>query len=105
MLLVGRLVGWALLLAGLVVLARDVIGFLDTGTFSPVVLGELWFTLHSSSLNLMQAVIQRYVHPVLWDPVITSILFLWAFAILLVPGLALLLLCHRRNGAGRRHRH
>ena len=104
MLLVGRLVGWVLLLAGLIVLVRDLIGLLDTGSFSPIVLGELWFTLHAPSLNLAQAAIQRYVHPALWDPVITSALFLWASVALIVPGLALIVLCHRGEPGIRRRR-
>jgi hypothetical protein len=91
MLLVGRLVGWVLLLAGLIVLVRDLIGLLDIGSFSPIVLGELWF-------------IQRYVHPALWDPVITSALFLWASVALIVPGLALVVLCHRGEPGMRRRR-
>ena len=100
----GRLVGWILLLAGLVVLMRDLIGWLDTGILAPIVLGELWFTLHAPSLNLVQAAVQRYIHPTLWDPVITSVLFLWAFAVLIAPGLALLVLCRRRDGVFRRRR-
>jgi streptogramin lyase len=31
-------------------------------------LGEVWFTVHSGSLNLSQAVIQRYLSPEIWDP-------------------------------------
>lgn len=102
--IVGRLVGWVLFLSGLVVLVRDLVGWLDTGTFAPIVLGELWFTLHAASLNVVQAVVQRYVHPALWDPVITSVLFVWAFVVLGLPGLALIVLCRRRAGAFRRRR-
>ena len=31
-------------------------------------LGQLWFSLSPETLNLSQAVIQRYVSPELWDP-------------------------------------
>ncbi|MGD1933696.1 MAG: hypothetical protein ACFB0Z_04165 [Candidatus Phaeomarinobacter sp.] len=31
-------------------------------------LGEVWFAVHSGSLNLSQAVIQRYLSPEIWDP-------------------------------------
>ena len=31
-------------------------------------LGEVWFAVHSGSLNLSQAVIQRYLSPDIWDP-------------------------------------
>lgn len=33
-------------------------------------LGEVWFAVHSGSLNLSQAVVQRYISPDLWDPTI-----------------------------------
>ncbi len=36
--------------------------------------GELWFSLSSDSLNLVQAVTQRYVSPSLWDPTIVALL-------------------------------
>jgi len=31
-------------------------------------LGKVWFTLSPETLNLSQAVIQRYISPELWDP-------------------------------------
>lgn len=36
--------------------------------------GEIWFSLSPGSLNLMQAVTQRYVSPDLWDPTIVAVL-------------------------------
>jgi hypothetical protein len=102
--IVGRVFGWVLLLAGLVVLARDAIGWIDTHVFAPIALGQLWFDLSPGSLNLVQAVIQRYIHPAVWDPAITSVLFLWASPFLIVLGIALLALCRRRNGRWRRRR-
>ncbi|MEG9860979.1 MAG: hypothetical protein V6Z81_00510 [Parvularculales bacterium] len=30
-------------------------------------LGRVWYSLHPDSLNLMQAVVQRYIWPDLWD--------------------------------------
>lgn len=103
--IVGRVIGWVLLLAGLVVLARDVIGWIDTHVFAPIALGQLWFDLSSGSLNLVQAVVQRYIHPALWDPVITSVLFLWASPLLIALGVVFLALFRRRaNGRWRRRR-
>ncbi|WP_422364501.1 hypothetical protein [Pyruvatibacter mobilis] len=31
-------------------------------------LGQVWFALSPETLNLSQAVIQRYISPELWDP-------------------------------------
>ncbi len=37
-------------------------------------LGKVWFDFSASSLNFSQAMVQRYVHPAIWDPGIQAIL-------------------------------
>lgn len=39
-------------------------------------LGSLWFGVHGDSLNLLQAVIQRYIHPQLWQLLLIPLLLL-----------------------------
>ena len=53
---------------------------LQTGDWRMIPAGEIWFTLHNGSLNLVQAIVQRYLHPFLWDPLISGFLQwpLWA---------------------------
>jgi hypothetical protein len=97
--MIGRLVGWIFFLAGLSVLVRDVLVWIDTKRWAPIALGQLWFDLDRSSLNLTQAVVQRYIHPFLWDPIIVTILLCWAFAVLMVLGLLILVLSGRRGRA------
>jgi|SRR5215472_9087101 len=94
--MVGRLIGWIMFLAGFAVLVRDALVWIDTKRWAPIVLGQLWYELNRSSLNLVQAVIQRYIHPFLWDPVIVTILLSWAFAVLMVLGVLLLVVFRRR---------
>jgi hypothetical protein len=88
--MIGRLIGWIIFLSGAAVLVRDVLVWIDTKHWAPIALGQLWFDLHRSSLNLVQAVVQRYIHPFLWDPIIITILLCWAFAVLMVLGLLIL---------------
>ncbi|PCJ70449.1 MAG: hypothetical protein COA62_07630 [Rhodobiaceae bacterium] len=57
-------------------------GFFHTG-------GEVWFELSRNTLNLMQAVVQRYLSPSLWDPAIVSVLKLPLVAVLGLIGAAL----------------
>jgi hypothetical protein len=97
--MVGRLIGWIIFLAGLAVLVRDALVWLDTKRWAPIALGQLWYDLNRSSLNLVQAVVQRYLHPYLWDPIIVTILLCWAFAVLMVLGLLILALSGRRRQA------
>jgi hypothetical protein len=104
--MIGRLIGWIIFLAGVSVLVRDVLIWIDTKQWAPISLGQLWFDLSRSSLNLVQAVVQRYIHPFLWDPIIVTILLCWAFAVLMVLGLLILALsgrrARRRSGLSRR---
>lgn len=94
--MIGRLIGWGLFLAGLSVLARDVLVSIEAKRWAPIALGQLWFDLNRSSLNLTQAIVQRYIHPFLWDPVIVTLLLCWAFAVLMLLGLAILTISSRR---------
>ena len=95
--IVGRGIGWIVLLAGAAVLVRDGLVWIDTKHWAPIALGQLWYQLNRSSLNLVQAVVQRYIHPFLWDPIIVSLLLSWAFAVLMILGVLLLVLFRRRN--------
>jgi hypothetical protein len=97
--IVGRLIGWLISLAGVAVLVRDGLVWIDTKRWQPMALGQLWYDLNRSSLNLVQAVVQRYISPFLWDPIIVTILLCWAFAVLIVLGLLILALCRSRTPA------
>ncbi len=89
--IIGRIIGVILLLAAAGVLAHDMFDWSTKGFLAPIVAGQLWFDLAPSSLNLVQAVIQRYIAAWLWDPVISTILLWWAWVVLAVPGAVLLL--------------
>ncbi|MEP1932075.1 MAG: hypothetical protein ABJJ37_12410 [Roseibium sp.] len=53
-------------------------------------LGQVWFELSPETLNTSQAVVQRYVHPTLWDPVIQTLLTWPAWVVLAPLGMLLL---------------
>lgn len=91
-----RAIGWALIVLGVLVLARDVWAWIGGAPFRLVTGGELWFTIDQPSLNLVQAVIQRYVWPPLWDPVLVTVL-LWPAALTLA-GLGLILVVAFQGG-------
>lgn len=95
-----RLTGWIALLIGLALLARDVVAWFDTKVWAPIALGQLWYELDRSSLNLVQAVMQRYVSAWLWDHVIVQILLWWASAVLTGLGAAIVLLTRKRPTGG-----
>ena len=82
-------IGWILVLVGLAALGYDVMILLDKGTFKMSVWGELWYELHPASLNLYQAVIERYIHPAIWDEILAPLLLLKAFYLFTITGLVL----------------
>ena len=102
---VGRIIGWLLLVCAVAVLGRDLLASISEGSLAVVSLGELWASISRSSLNTLQAGIERYVSVWLWDSVVFPMLHIWAFAYFLVPGLALVLLCRDREGHNRRSPH
>jgi len=84
-----------LILAALVLLGLDLLDWYRMKAFDPMEAGQVWYAYHRSSLNLAQAVIQRYLHPVVWEPVITWVLTQPAFAVLGIPGVLLAYLSRR----------
>jgi hypothetical protein len=66
--------GLVLSLAALGVAGHDLAVFIGTNRYDPTTAGRMWFELHVGSLNLAQAIVQRYVHPGLWDPIAVSVL-------------------------------
>ena len=68
----------------------------------PLTLGELWVMAAPQTPNTVQAVVQRRLHPALWDDVILPVLLAPAWAVALGLGAALSLL--GRLGRRRRRR-
>ena len=90
---VGRLIGWTLVALALLAGGAELVGSLAADGWRPVRLGEIWATLDLASLYLVQAVIQRYLHPAIWDPGVISLLLWPAWIVLAVPGAVLVLAC------------
>lgn len=95
--MIGRVLGWLLVLLALVVLVVDVVTWARTGAWRLDALGEIWAQLHRDSLLLAEPAIDRHVWPGLWQAVILPILLLPAAPFLAVFGLLLLLVFRRRR--------
>ncbi len=92
-----RVVGAVFVLAGLVLLVRDLMPLARDGGFQPEALGQLWYATDPGSLNLLQAVTQRYLLPVLWDSGMVWLLLQPAFVVALVIGVLLWLATRPRR--------
>jgi len=103
-----RGLGWLLLLVTAVIGVYEAAEYVDNGDRSLTALGELWFKFHAPSLNLMQAVVQRYLHEDIWDSTVRPVLL--QPALFVVGGVALFCLVvgyifrRRNDDAGPRRR-
>ncbi len=95
--IVGRMLGWLLVALAIVAFGWEIVALIDSGTWQITALGKLWFDIHSGSLGLAQVVVERYVWPPIWDPVILTLLQWPGWVVLGVPGLVLAWLFRRRR--------
>lgn len=93
-----RIIGFWLLALAFVALVLDGARTVTSGALVITPLGETWFDLSPGSLNLMQAVIQRNLHPYIWDPVVQWILLSPTWLITGLIALLLLALGKKRRG-------
>ncbi len=90
-----RIIGLILILLGAAALYFDAAAAEDG--FRLRALGEVWFEVHPNSLQLIQPAIERHISPVLWDPVMLTLLT-WPLApMLAIPGLLLFFLRRRKK--------
>lgn len=99
--LVGRLLGYFLILLTVCSFGLDLLTLIQTGSFRFAALGQLWFRFDRAGLNTTQAVIERYIAPELWDWVFAPVLQWPAVFVFLVPGVILLLLFGRSRSKRR----
>jgi len=81
-----RWIGYVFAALTVVMLAFDGYRLYDTGLYKPTSLGATWAAIDIASLNLSQAVVQRYVSAWLWDPAIQTILTAPAWLVLAIIG-------------------
>ena len=72
--IVGRFLGWLITAVALMAAGAEILASLEAGAYQGLAIGYLWFKIDTGSLNLSQAIVQRYIHPSLWDPVIVTVL-------------------------------
>jgi hypothetical protein len=88
-----RTIAKLLVACGLLALLADLLRFFETAVVNTTLVGELWYRTHPPSLNLFQAIVERYVSVNLWNYVFAEVL-LWPLWILLSGlGIALWIFC------------
>jgi len=87
-----RIVGLLVLACAVIAIVADAGRSIGESEFAFMPIGQLWFDLSRETLNTAQAAIQRHVSPVLWDPVIMTVLTWPIWSVALPLGLLLFLL-------------
>jgi len=67
--------------------------------YRPAALGEVWYRWHAASLNLLQAIVERYVLPQLWSDVLLPLLLAPAWIVAVILGAILIALSYVRISA------
>jgi hypothetical protein len=96
--IIGRLIGFLLVLLAIVVLLRDLIAWHDTGTLAVMSGTQLWYTLDPDDYDVASAMLSDRA-PLLWGTVVTGILSLPAFLTAALFGLILIYLFRNRARA------
>ena len=94
--LIVRTIGFWLMASAVVLAVHDGARSIAEGRLETTSIGDLWFAVDSASLNISQAAVERYVHPILWDPVILSVLLAPGVIVIALLGLFLTVLGRRR---------
>ncbi|WP_119419955.1 hypothetical protein [Desertibaculum subflavum] len=89
---VVRIVGLLLVAAAVIVAGIEMARSFGAGKWAVIPLGKLWYDLSPGSLNLTQALIQRYLAPQIWEPGVVTVLTWPAWGVLGGLGLVLLIL-------------
>lgn len=97
--IIVRIVGWVLLLAGFVVLGRDLIAWRDAAVFAPVSVEQLWLEFDRASIERLEGGVAPWLLAILHP-----VLVLWAGPSLVVSGLVLAWLGRKRGERRRRRR-
>lgn len=67
--------------------------------YRPAALGEVWHNWHAPSLNLLQAIVERYVLPQLWSYALLPLLLAPAWIVAAAKGIILVAFSHVRISA------
>lgn len=90
--LVGRILGWLLVVLALLALGGDGLRWLETGVTSFISLGDFWRRMDPLSIEALQS----WTPPAVWSPFLTTLLGWSATAVLGVLGLLLLFVFQNR---------
>lgn len=91
--LLGRILGWLLVVLALLALGGDALRWLETGIISFITLGDFWRRMDPLSIETLQ----NWTPPAVWDPALVTLLGWPATVVLGALGILLLILFQDRT--------
>jgi len=98
----GRIIGWLILILAIVAAGSDLWGLYDTGSYHAAAVGEIWQRIDPGILTALRRPLESIGSGWLWDPMMVDILNLPAALTLAVLALVLIWLFRRREKRRRR---
>ncbi len=95
--LVLRLSGLLLMAAAFVAFIVDGVKTIASNAITVTPFGEAWGQLHAPSLNALKSLVEGAGYPILWDPLLISVLASPSWLVLVFLGLFLQWLGRRRE--------
>jgi len=95
--IIVRILGVWFLLAAVISLVIDATKSLAVNQRMITSLGQQWFEMHQSSMEAAQKAVETHIHPFVWDPVITALLFWPSWALLALVGIWMLWIGRKRT--------
>lgn len=92
-----RIIGYLLLFLAIAALGAEILMSVEAGEWVALAVGDVWAEIDRNSISLVQAGLERHVHPYLFDPILLTILLWRAWLVAGVPALVILLLARRRR--------
>ncbi|MFQ5985618.1 MAG: hypothetical protein ACE5LL_08925 [Alphaproteobacteria bacterium] len=99
---VGRILGWALVVFALAAAVVEIIGLIHTGSYDVLAAGEFWSRLNANSLVGFGAFVEQTISPALWFDVFLPLLGLPTWLVLGLPGGVLAVVFRARRQRRRR---
>jgi len=91
--MIARILVWLLFLGAAAITGRDGLALLETGTYGPIALGELWHAASPASLQLLE----RYLPAVVWTNIVAPPLHWPAWTVLAGTAVILSLISRQRR--------
>ena len=94
---IAKFVGLLFLVFSVITIVLDLSRSIANSTLTITPLGLEWFNFSSGSLNLTEAIISRYLHPFLWNPILQNILLMPSWLVFFVLAIMFFWLGRKRK--------